>query len=510
MEALCLKGDLAGKRAVLGHQSLHSCRIIVWLFGIRSVVCFAAQNNPPAPGLGTCVIIFLGESVLANEVLAGTKGRGLGYGWVSFGFGMSFYVAILMFDYISAHVNPAMLLALWALGKLDAGDVFALAACEFLGAFVGAVLVWLLYLPHFKSIPAPRSDDPVDNLLRNRNGLEPSTLKIVSYNANPPPAKTWRECLKDVPFFLDPDRHDEAHIGLVERALGRDSLAGPVGSPPHLRRRSVQVADLHERIKELELSDMFGSSSVPADGTYRRATGDDLEEGNPGGKHAHNGDQGRSYAGRHDTDQQDKVEQHNGMQAGQAGRRTLDRQHSSGDLTQPARKRTPRSSRKRLDAAYEAAIRADQNAKLSIFATRPAIPAPLFNWLAEFLATTMLIGGALLISAQDSLQYAEDKPLFVTLDALYTGLFIVVLILGMGGPTGCAMNPARDFAPRLAHWLLPISGKGSSEWSYAWIPFTAGLVGGLAGGGLFAAINQLNHSQVQKSFYTPANLGAAG
>lgn len=54
------------------------------------------------------------------------------------------------------------------------------------------------------------------------------------------------------------------------------------------------------------------------------------------------------------------------------------------------------------------------------------------------------------------------------------------------------MNPARDFGPRLVHWALPIPGKGSAEWSYSWVPITAGFVGGLAGGALFLGIRELS------------------
>lgn len=57
---------------------------------------------------------------------------------------------------------------------------------------------------------------------------------------------------------------------------------------------------------------------------------------------------------------------------------------------------------------------------------------------------------------------------------------------------GIAMNPARDLGPRLVHWVLPIPGKGSSEWDYSWIPLTAGMVGGLAGGALFKGINEIS------------------
>ena len=75
------------------------------------------------------------------------------------------------------------------------------------------------------------------------------------------------------------------------------------------------------------------------------------------------------------------------------------------------------------------------------------------------------------------------RPLFKRgIKPLLIGFLIFVQILGLGGPTGFAVNPARDLGPRLAHWALPIPGKGSSEWSYAWIPVVAPLAGGATAG----------------------------
>ena len=155
-----------------------------------------------------------------------------------------------------------------------------------------------------------------------------------------------------------------------------------------------------------------------------------------------------------------------------------------------------------MDALYQAAVVADQNAKLSVFATRPGIRSPFFNWLVEFFGTTFLIMAALLISDQATLLYAELKPLFQPLYALFIGYLVLVLILALGGPTGIAMNPVRDAVPRFVHWILPIPGKGSSEWWYSIIPATAGLAGGLAGAGLYKALSMLNHSQKTEGFYS--------
>jgi glycerol uptake facilitator protein len=74
------------------------------------------------------------------------------------------------------------------------------------------------------------------------------------------------------------------------------------------------------------------------------------------------------------------------------------------------------------------------------------------------------------------------------LQPLLVGVLVLGIGLSLGGPTGYAINPARDLAPRLAHAVLPIPGKGDSGWDYAWIPVVAPIVGGVLGAGLYFLI----------------------
>ncbi len=114
----------------------------------------------------------------------------------------------------------------------------------------------------------------------------------------------------------------------------------------------------------------------------------------------------------------------------------------------------------------------DQGAKLAVFATAPAIRNTFSNLLSEILATAVLVIGLLAIGTNEFTQGL--KPLVV-------GLLIVSIGLSLGGTTGFAINPARDLGPRIAHAILPISGKGSSDWGYAWIPVVGPIAGGLVG-----------------------------
>lgn len=123
---------------------------------------------------------------------------------------------------------------------------------------------------------------------------------------------------------------------------------------------------------------------------------------------------------------------------------------------------------------------ADADVKLAIFCTAPAIRNTPWNVITEAIGTFVLVFGALSISAPtDSLG---------ALDALPVALLVLGIGLALGGPTGYAINPARDFGPRLAHAVLPISGKRDADWGYAWVPIVAPIVGGLLGAGLFSIL----------------------
>lgn len=114
----------------------------------------------------------------------------------------------------------------------------------------------------------------------------------------------------------------------------------------------------------------------------------------------------------------------------------------------------------------------DPDEKLSVFATVPAIRHPLSNLISEVIGTFILVLGLLTIGANE---FTEG------LNPLIVGALIVAIGVSLGGTTGYAINPARDIGPRIAHFFLPIPGKGSSDWTYAWIPVVGPIVGGIYG-----------------------------
>lgn len=114
----------------------------------------------------------------------------------------------------------------------------------------------------------------------------------------------------------------------------------------------------------------------------------------------------------------------------------------------------------------------DAGAKLGVFATGPAIPHTVANLFSEILGTFFLVLGLLAIGAN---KFAEGLNPFIV------GFLIVAIGLSLGGTTGYAINPARDLGPRLAHALLPIHGKGKSNWRYAWIPVVGPIIGAVSG-----------------------------
>ena len=122
----------------------------------------------------------------------------------------------------------------------------------------------------------------------------------------------------------------------------------------------------------------------------------------------------------------------------------------------------------------------DKDGKLAVFCTAPAIRGQLYNLITEIIGTFVLGFGALAMS--------KPATTLGTLDALPVGLLVLGIGLSLGGPTGYAINPARDLGPRIAHFILPIKNKRDSDWGYSWIPVVGPIIGALLAVYLFKLI----------------------
>ena len=122
----------------------------------------------------------------------------------------------------------------------------------------------------------------------------------------------------------------------------------------------------------------------------------------------------------------------------------------------------------------------DPAAKLAVFCTAPAIRHTTSNFISEFIGGFVLLFG---LSAIGANRFAEG------LNPLVVGALVMSIGHSLGGTTGYAINPARDLGPRIAHALLPIPGKGGSDWGYAWIPVLAPILGGICGAAAYLSMN---------------------
>ena len=128
----------------------------------------------------------------------------------------------------------------------------------------------------------------------------------------------------------------------------------------------------------------------------------------------------------------------------------------------------------------------DKASKLAVFCTAPAIRKPGANVITEAVGTFMLVLGVLAILRPDNLN--PDAGWDTGLGPMLVGLLVFAIGLSLGGPTGHSINPARDLSPRIAHFLLPIPGKGDSDWGYAWVPVIGPIIGGVAAALFYKAI----------------------
>lgn len=124
---------------------------------------------------------------------------------------------------------------------------------------------------------------------------------------------------------------------------------------------------------------------------------------------------------------------------------------------------------------------ADAGLKRAVFSTAPAVRNYGLNLLTEIIGTFMLVLGVLAI-------VANTEPAQSGLTALLVGFLVWGIGLSLGGPTGYAINPARDLGPRIAHAVLPIAGKGDSDWAYSWVPVVGPIIGGVIGALVWVAL----------------------
>lgn len=131
--------------------------------------------------------------------------------------------------------------------------------------------------------------------------------------------------------------------------------------------------------------------------------------------------------------------------------------------------------------------------KRGVFCTIPQIRNPVSNCITEAIGTAVLLFGILaIVTSGQQIPSGGTVDLASVFTAgifpLLIGLLVLSIGLSLGGPTGYAINPARDLGPRIAHAILPIPGKGESDWSYSWIPVVAPIVGGVIGAVLWAIL----------------------
>jgi glycerol uptake facilitator protein len=131
----------------------------------------------------------------------------------------------------------------------------------------------------------------------------------------------------------------------------------------------------------------------------------------------------------------------------------------------------------------------DQATKLGVFSTAPAIRNSGANLLCEIIGTFVLMFGIYLIRGATMTTGGSVVPIDMgALGALPVSIIVWVVGLSLGGPTGYAINPTRDLGPRIMHAILPIAGKGDSDWGYSWIPVVGPIIGGSIAAFLFLAL----------------------
>lgn len=457
--------------------------------------------------LSTMVMVTIGDSVIANEVLGRTKGHALGMGHVSIGFGLAFYIGSAMFGQISAAMNPAMLMAEAFVGLKTWHDALILMIATYMGAFFGALLVYIIYWPHYSVVPSmPKQPRWTDNYVQpppssaTRNAI--ASYDAHGVGARPTAGLRFRKSAvastgKKLADILEDNNSLHHHSIQVATLLHqRDPMIAEMNGcaprAPNLNMSNVNTGGngiedsthSHTHLRRRSLSDGDADSVPPDFETYAKQHPMETEQDSKFQNFLSN----MQYVCQFDLAPAKITEE-----AEVEAIASIERAATVSSLGNLGQKELPHEDTE-LKTAYKGILIADQNAKLSSFCTRPAIYHRCANFICETVGTFMLIWAALSILERPKLLANEDNAKqYDSMISLYIGFLVIPLIMGLGGPTGYAANPARDLGPRFAHFLLPIANKGPSEWYYSWIPIFGPYTGAFFGALAFYSCRKMNN-----------------
>lgn len=192
--------------------------------------------------------VFFTLALLANKLLPKTKGHDLSFGWLAFGIGLAVFIPVQFLGHISTSLNPAMALGSAIVGNISFVDWAALSLSETIGAFSGALLMYVYYYPQFRTQPEPPPMRDAERLLRTTDDIGRRGLNYVSYNTREPVAQPrLANHLRQLRRRLSQNRPEGCVVYQASDVLGPEAEIVRAN-----RGDSVMVADLHHRLGQLE------------------------------------------------------------------------------------------------------------------------------------------------------------------------------------------------------------------------------------------------------------------
>eukprot|EP00611_Tribonema_gayanum_P020645 TRINITY_DN3803_c0_g2_i4.p1 TRINITY_DN3803_c0_g2~~TRINITY_DN3803_c0_g2_i4.p1 ORF type:complete len:451 (-),score=94.39 TRINITY_DN3803_c0_g2_i4:554-1906(-) len=430
------------------------------------------------------IFICIGTGVITNKVLPRTKGSSYGFGFIALAFGLGLLVAGGMFGGISAVINPTVHLARALNGIVSWKEALLLMLADFVGSFLGALLNYTIYLAHFSVVPIPPKPPSWTDPYVRPQDTQRMHSAFVSFDGNALGANRPRAVLRTQQpkhvgsrMLGDSVSVGESYmrpafgVGSAQSGKVRNSHAmgeALVGRQPSATMSMAAIAESAEDEESGSyVAPAFEETPVATTRKVLTPLNDSFsshsQEANDDGHDHHRAAWANQLRSKVVSVLTSSVQLH--IESGEITQAAESVAKSAGlaasnDASQPLLS----TAEKEAQLAYEGALVHDQNCKLSAFCGRPAIYMRPLNFLNETIGAFILSWCALMIREQNMLQ-PEPSPAYLQLSLSFNlSCLIIAIILGIGGQSGPALNCARDFSPRLAHWLLPVPNKGPTEW----------------------------------------------